>query len=538
MFDYNVELAVKELFLFQYVLADAIAEQSVFELLCKIYCICDSDRDELAVLLADERLANIRTLTDYFREMRLNQYFDNFVCRCDSGNERLDELIAIKGAAFERAQKVKLVSGYEKSCGVAYDELVSLTFDGVVAAKRILGILQTEGIYITMDKRAGAENLRFAAAWSDIPALVALIYYDADNRQDYFDRLYTVTRKTDYAVIVEELQIQYGIDKCEESATAKLLEKAFAVGAVKRDVCSSRILRIFESNVLSDKDKRTIVLSGNNEHISAVCGLPLRLTCDKIPTSVTDTPVLNRVEEKNALMRALDNNGLRNRVYFRSPCVCTDSAYLRSAYSEIIEKTFNGCNVVQIDAGALFPFDFDATENNVFVRSCREGKNNVYIIRLNGKLDDRIVSAVRAFASSGGRKSFPITRLGIGIDLSAVLSILICDVRNAKLLDGVVSAVNIADISDSETEFVLKDVLRRKRVDFEMKKLTIDSAAKGILLGIPIDKIGDLLDVAILSTRSENGCCDLSAEKLRQCMSDLSAFRTYGFGGNFHNAKK
>ncbi len=51
MFDYNTELAVKELFLLQYVLADAVNAQDAFALLCNIYCVGENERNEIAVLL-------------------------------------------------------------------------------------------------------------------------------------------------------------------------------------------------------------------------------------------------------------------------------------------------------------------------------------------------------------------------------------------------------------------------------------------------------------------------------------------------------
>ncbi|MDE5593461.1 MAG: hypothetical protein K2I75_05965 [Clostridiales bacterium] len=536
MFDYNTELALKELFLVQYVLGDAINAHDAFDFFCGVYCVDESDGKEIDALLDDKKLDNIHTVGDYYREVRLRQYFQNFRGGYVIEDERIEELISIKGATFEKAQNDKLACAYEKSCGRAYDELVRLAAEGTVSAKRILGILQTEGIYVTQDSRAGHENLRDAADWLDIQSLVTVIYYGEVDRREYLDKLYTVTQKTDYAVVVEQLQIRYGIENCMVSEHAKTLEKAFIIGVAKREICSAQRLRVLRSNVLSEKDKRAVLLSGNKDLIPAVCALPLQLDHRKIPMNKGVAAVLNRAEEMAAVTSVLENNDLRDRAFFRSLCICSNSEYVRDAYAEYIRNIFPDDNVVQIDVSSLLPIDLDATENNVFVRSCQEKCSNVYIIKLSGKIDERIVNLIKAFAPSGGRKAFAVSRLGIGIDLSAVLPVFICDGKNAQLLDGYVCVVKAADVTDDEKEVVLVDLLRKKQQAFSTGTITVDGAAKDILLDMPISRIDGVLDQAVLSRRVDDGPICLSADVIEKFVGDNKTYATYGFGGT--HAKK
>ena len=536
MFDYNVELAIKEAFLFEYVLADAVNAQDLFGLLCDIYCVDEQSRNEISELLQAERLVNMHTFDDYCREMRIKQYYNNFCGGYVVENEKVEQLVAIKGAVFEQAQNSKLFSGYDKSSSVAYDELVKLAFEGLVCAKRLLGVMQTEGIYITQDTRSGFENLQAAADWSDIQALVTMIYYNDTDRKYYLDKLFTVTEKNDYADIVEQLQMQYGIDSCNESNAVKMLEKAFAMGVIKRDICSSQHLRVLRSNVLSDKDKRTVLLSGSKEIVPIVCGLPLNLRCENIDPVVQVNAILNRFGEHEIVTRAIRNNRLRDREFYRCPCISSNSEFIREKYSDFICEAFGADRVVQIDVGFLMPIDFEAIENNVFIRSCVENSVNVFAIKLCGKIDERIVNLVKSFATGSVRKAYAISRLGISIDLSSVLPIFICDKRNAQLLDGVVNTISPIDVTEAEKPLALEDILHKKQAAFGMDSISFEEEAKEILLGLPIDKVGNVLDRAIMQ-QCQDGALQLSTEIVRSCIEKKETRDAYGFGGK-NNARK
>lgn len=536
MFDYNVELAIKELFLFDYVIGDAFNMQAVFELLCDIYCVGEGEQKEIISLLDNNRLNSIHTISDYYRESRIRQYYQNFCGGYFVDDERIEELIAVKGAVFEFAQRDKLLSAYEKTSGRSYDELVRLASTGVVSAKRLLGILQMEGIYITQDINVGFENIQDAADWLDIPALVTTIYYCDSSRQEFLDKLYSITQKTDYAVIVEQLQIQYSIESCAVSETAKSLEKAFEIGTAKRELCSSQHLRIIRSNVLSEDDKRTVLLSGNKELVPAVCGLPLQLEYKKININREASAVLKSDAEMAAIMSSLENNDLRNRDFFRSLCITSNSEYVREAYVDWIYRIFSESNVVLIDVASLLPIDLDATENNVFIRNCHEKDDNVYIVKLSGKIDERIVNLVKKIATSIGRKAFAITHFGISIDLCSALPIYICDRRNSQLLEGNVRIVNAANISESEKILALENILRKKQVDFSVGEITMEDSAKDILLNAPINKISDILDQIILTQRRDNKPIHLMTEIVQEYIGAKLSHNTYGFGGT--HAKK
>ncbi len=461
----------------------------------------------------------------------MKEYYQNFCGGYYIDDERVEELIAIKGAVFEKAQKDNLFCAHEKSSGVAYDELVRLASEGIISAKRLLGILQIEGIYITQDNSVGFENILDAADWLDIPALVTAIKYDNANRQEYLDKLYTVTQKTDYAVIVEQLQIQYGIENFKMSESAKVLDKSFAIGTAKRDVCSSQHLRVLRSNVLSDKDKRAVLLSGSKELVPAVCRLPLQLFSGKIRTSDGVRAVLDRTEENAVIMRALENNDLRNRDFYRSLCISSNSDYVRDAYADFIGKVFPESNIVNIDIASLLPTDLDSTDNNVFVRNCHENEDNVYIIRLAGKIDERIVNLVKTFTTSSNRRAFAISRFGINIDLSAVLPIFVCDGKNAQLLDGSISVVKVAEIAEDEKPLVLTELMDKKQAEFYVCEITLEDSAKEILLNFSVGKISNVLDQAILSQRIDNDPIILSVETIEKFIGDKRAFGAYGFGG-------
>lgn len=536
MFGYNLEYALKDLSAMQYILADAVDYREAFDVLCDIYSVSTVERDEITEIFADESIVEICTVNDYYRMQRIKEYMKN----CGGGyavrDERVEELIAIKGTVIEQLQKLGLLTAYETSSSMAFDELLRKAVEGLVIAKRILGIMQMQGIFTTRDKNAALKNIRDAADWLNIPAILVYMYFNESSRAEYMDKLYTVTEKSDYTVLVDQFSIAFGIDTYGVSKNAKLLEKAFVAETAKRDVCSSQQLRVLRCNTLSEKDKRVALLSGNKELMSAVCALPLKLSCGKLQAETTLPPVLDRIGESKSIMRALGGSDLRNRDFFKPVCICSPSKYMRNSYADAVVACFPTANVVRIDVASLFPSDFDATENNVFVRSCREKGNNVYIIELADKIDERIVKLVKTFASVSGRRAFSIQRLSITIDLSSVLPIFICDKANAQLLSGAVATVEIAEIRDDERPILLKDLIAKKETQFGIGKITLDDGAIEILLHAPIDNIGDILSDAILARYDLEQYICLSAAEMR--LHSQSKINNIGYGFGDHHVKK
>lgn len=531
MLDYKAEYAVKDLFAMQYVLADAIDYNETFSMLCGIYSVTIAERDELIGLLADENIVEIRTVQDYYRTQRIKEFIKPLGGRCVVEDERVEELTAVKGNIMEQLQKFGLLTSYETSYNIAFDELLRKATEGLVVAKHILGIMLMQGIFVTQDKDAALENIRDAADWGNIPTILAYMHFNEAARAEYMDRLYTVTDKSNCTALIESLQMLYGINNCRISQSAKLLEEAFIAGTAKRDVCSPQQLRILCGSALTDKDKGMIILSTNKELVSAAVGLPLNLRHGKIITAKTILPVFNRVTEAETIARRIDSSCLRGSDFLNPICLVSQSKFIRDAYINTIEKYFTGANVVRIAAAMLLPFNFDSTENNVFVRSCNERMNNIYIIELTGEIDERIIKLIRLFAAASHRRAFPISRMQISIDLSPILPIFICDRFNAKQFCGEVHKIEIADVTDNEKKMALKDLSNKMRSAFRINKLTFDDGAVEILLRVPIDTIEEILTDAVLAKCGAERNIRLSAEEMQ--LHSQSKIRTvgYGFGG-------
>ena len=82
----------------------------------------------------------------------------------------------------------------------------------------------------------------------------------------------------------------------------------------------------------------------------------------------------------------------------------------------------------------------------------------------------------------------------------------------------------------------MDDLLGKKQQAFSTGAITVDDAAKSILLDMPVSKIDSILDRAVLSRRIDNGPVCLSADIIEKFIGDKKSGETFGFGGT--HAKK
>lgn len=528
---------ITNLFLHTYFMFESVAGKLVgnsrllFDKLYSAFLLPETEREKLFAATQAEVVREIETYGNYAQICRIQKLSAH--TDLDGIPVELREIIAVKGSALKTLKQ----NGHDKQVDETETSVCNFLNDtaneGLVSSLYILGFLQCEGMFISKNEKLGRKNLNKAAVWNSVEGILLALAYDESNRQKNLDRLYTITCGTIYDGISNSAQKAYLLREAKLAPENKLLKKAFGAAILKSDVYVSQYARFIFSDVLSFKDKERALFSGHREVVSETADLPLKLHCESLafaPAAIRELP-LKREVEQDKICNIISYADMRSDPAFRPLCVHCDSNYLLDLHVAAIGKAFPSAHIERIDVADLVEYDFEPTKNNVFVRSCDEDKQNVFIITCKGELRVGALNAVKNFLQSDKRKKFRLQHPGVEIDLSAVLPVCFCDKQNVAALKPYCDVVTIAAVNATEKYRLVSYVLHEKSTLYNVADLQMDAEAKDALMSYSIDNVERVLDRTLRYNRGLN-CATLTAELLKEFSGgDSCATNKYGFGG-------
>nr|MDE5592623.1 hypothetical protein [Clostridiales bacterium] len=318
-----------------------------------------------------------------------------------------------------------------------------------------------------------------------------------------------------------------------EVKESKLLSKAFALGKLTPDVYSAQYARIILSDMLAPRDKERTIFSPNDQAISEVAELPLKLhsvafALDR--TAFDDMPLV-RQKEQDRIALCLSNSDLLERSAFRPLCVCADSEYLRALYARHIRAAFKSAHVEYVDVAGLGEHDLQPTGKNVFVRSCDEDCFNVYFISFVGNIADGVMQEAIEFLQSRRRKKFCLLSPGVVINLGKVLPICFCDKQNAKELKKYCDVVTVGAVSAAEKTAAYGDMVASKQRLYGATNVTLSEAAVSRLNELSVDGAESVIDSVIKYNRGKAETV-ITPALIDECAATRAEKHRYGFGGD------
>lgn len=539
MFNTLTELFLHTYFLFNGIAGKLISEKkSVFDKLAAVFRIPEKERVTLFALTGRKEVFEIVTYNDYAQACRIQELY-----RLE-GNEGkyppdLREIVAVKGDTLRKLNQM----GFEKYAEATETGVCKLLADGankgIVTFLFVLGFMQCEGIFVEKNVRLGVKNLERAARWNSTEGILLSLYYDEKKREKNFNRLYTVTRGTIYEEVCALVGESYGLSDGRILPEHKLLQKAFGKGELKSELYDAQYSRFLFSEVLTPKDKAHAIYAGHKEAVAATADLPLKLTFGELafqPAAMKELPIPRR-EERDKIARCAYNADMRSDAAYRPLCIGADSDYLLRLYLSAVSKAFLSAHVERIDVAGLNEYDFEPTKNNVFVRSCNEEKQNVYLLCFKGEIGEGVRNLIRGFLRSDKRAKFRLLNPAVEIDLSAVLPVCFCDKQNASWLQEECDLVSLAPVSNAEKPVLLTKILAAKAEQYKMKSVIADAAAFRILLGYSVDRAENVVDRAVRFNRSA-GALTITADMLKELAAADAGQRTkFGFGGSDNDSK-
>ncbi len=508
-------------------------ERVVFDKLYKVFLLSEKDKKKLFEMTQREEVSDIKTYSDYERVCRIKEYSELAGVKNVIPDE-LVELITIKGQALKDAKEL----GRDESAfeiDITNTAVCNLLMDnanrGLIMALCTLGFLHCEGLYSWQNKTVGLKLLERAAKWNSFEGILLALYYDSDNRRINFNRIYTVMRDTPLERIITSVSKAYGLDNPCVEREAVLIAAAFSEDKLDARRYSPNHARFIYSRIIEYKDKINAIGSKEGKAISEFINLPLNLAKAEIEfdSSALKLPV-ERVKEERQIGNNIANADLRFDKNFHPLCITSESEYLRNLYIERICSAFPSARVVKIEVADLTPHDVEPAVNNVFIRSCDEDKQNIYVLHIKGEVSSEALNAVKNFIQSEKRARFFLAAPNTVVDMGAILPICVCDAKNAAALRMYCDVVTVAPVSEEEKHKLLEYALREKTARYKMSDVIIDADAERRLCEEPIDAAILLLDKVLQANRKRTNIT-VSSEMLGEFLSEINGNIKFGFGG-------
>lgn len=535
MKDIIQELFLREYFLFRSVLGGQIGERRRwFTLLARQYFVDDAQADELFPLTESDAAEAIATAHDYMQYCRIKQYAKIGQLGLPA-NAADDEMIAIKGSASVLAEGLGLGKRGDPLCSEIYNKLSFCADGGNVHAMRVLGTLLCEGGPIGQNIRAGRKYLEMSADWNDVGSLLALLAYGTEGRAFQLSRLFTATYGTPYFSLYERASAAFCMPKAVAVGEVRLLEQAFRSGALKRDTYEPKYARIVYGSAASLADRERAVFSASKEYLSAVGDLPLKLRKKArryaVPESVKYFP-LPRDGERKEVLKKLQNADLCGIEPYRPLCICSDSHYLLNLYAEFVTELGAERHTERIEISRLTGYDLEPTQNNVFLRSVDEDRDNSFLLFFTGEIQRDVLESSLAFLNGGQRMKFHLNNPSATLDLSAVLPVCFCDRANVKHMRDACDVLFLADVTREEMPSALLDMLSVCARRYGVERAELDDGLIEELSVRTPDEAERILDEAVRANRTQEGPVILKTDDVQAFIRSAErGKRGFGFGG-------
>lgn len=472
------ERCLASYFKIELLIGDFVSAQEctdLFASMCDIFLIPEGEREKLFALTRLDTVSAIRCESDYNLHKRIQEFL-----RLSSGDKgNIETVVAnIKGRAITTLKEVGYNAILDATKPATYSFLTNASQCGIIEAMRSLGIMQVLGLFTGEDKASGLRLINRCAKWNDPDAILAMLAYDEDSREENISRLYSVSNGTPFEVVFDIAKKVYGFDRVEPSSETELIEKAIGLNIVKSQVYSPQVSRIVYSKILDEGDKMRLVL--NNKNILAeVNDLPLALK--NIPlVALTDKVggLLDRDAEKASVIQSILYASETNAL---SPCIVTNDDFVAQDYFEVISEAFPEANIIDIDARALGRGDFNPDKNHVLVREIDENKRNIMLIVLRGVADFGAVELLSRFLKDTVRDDFRLSVPAVTLNLAWVLPVVICDTACVKYVRHLCDCIETAPIDEEEIDALIDKLLLRKSIEYAVADISIEKEAKDAL---------------------------------------------------------
>lgn len=507
MNEYLLEQFLAKYYLFEGVCGDFVTDgekKQVFYHMAKIFCL--EDTEQLAKYFEDsslEHFAKVKDLASYERLCRTIE-FAKLSGQEIKLSDRDRTILAKKREAMTVKNSVfKLPEGLTKD-GVC-TSLLNTAHNGSIDAMMLLSYLEYCGICVSSDERTAIKRIRLCAKWNDLFGNLMGLAVDAERRSAYADTLYTVLTSSNHKQVFDYICQSIGADViASERPIARIIEKAFGFGIVKRNFYDESFAKIAFCQIISDKDKEKLLLNRQKDAIVSLGDIPFDA---KYPAKLCfDKTCRERVE----FVREDELKGILTSVGTAINCsadvytplmIEAPDEYVAKMYVDMLKNGFKGSFVKELDAASLCEMDLAPTRENVILRTmCETGSaRTVFIIRHCEKLDERSVKLFTRLLDPVERRSWRMASPQISLDLSGLMFILVKSTAQcfASELASKCDLVRVGQISAEEKRLAIRNMFGKRAASFGRGDLVLDEECGQFLATFDTLNAQKIIDGAI-----------------------------------------
>jgi len=546
---YLVEPLLTQFFLLDAVCGDYIdenARREIFRKMTGVFCIDGVAETEVYFRTANEEL--YRSISDYPAYERLCRTLE-FAQRTGQTVEmdavdrvilaRKREAMQIKSRLFEK--------GKNMTADLVADTLTTTAMNGNVDAMVLLAFMEYHGICVCQDRKNALKRLRLCAGWNHLFGNLMGIAYDRENADAYYSRLHTVLRSGDRREVFAYICKRKGVTAVpQKDSVASVLEKAFGMGIIKRDMYDRSFARVAFSRLISAEDKEKVLLNKKADAVAAFQDIPFdavrgeafafdRESAKKIP--------LPRQEELNKLFCSIYPVTCNMPQNYRTLLVAGEDDYLSEMYAAALKAGFAGeTAVLEVDAGTLSRADFLGGKEHFILRGLSETRQTrtVFLLKHCDELDEELLESLTDLLDYGYRRRFKLLEPTVSIDLSDVVLVLFASSvnENVKALASSCDLVRTGRITKEEKEVMIQNVFHTRANAFGIARATLDAEGVAYLTPFETGKICLLIDSA-LRQAAFNQESVITAKSLKTISTRQNinhSRREFGYVGGYYEA--
>ena len=385
------------------------------------------------------------------------------------------------------------------------DTLLTTAMNGNVDAMVTLAYMEYHGLCVCQDTKSALKRIRLCAKWNHLLGNLMGIAYDKRNRSAYYNTLYTVMRSSHQREAFAYLCRVGGYKKaCEKQTVARIIDRAFGLGIIRRDLYDALFAQVAFSPLISDEDKKKLLLNKRQGAIEALSDLPFDVERDTLfafDHHPEDMP-LQREEEMAQVLYSLYPAVSNRPATYRTLLVTGDDAYVSAMYAAAIKKGFAAHNrVIEVDAGNLTLQDFVGSKEHFILRGLSETgqSHTVFLVTHCEEIGEREQEELVKLLDYEYRRKFNLVEPTVSVDLSDVLIVLFAakTTSSVRRLAQECEVVRAARISEAEKRTVIDRTFHDRAHALGVTAATLEEEGAVYLTSFAAEQIVRILDGAL-----------------------------------------
>lgn len=512
---YLIEPLLTQFFLIDAICKGFIDEKGrhkLFRELAKVFCVPMNKETESYYAAANsEEYKNITDYSAYERLCRTIEFAEN--SGQDVGLTPVDRVILAQKRESMLIKTELFKQSKNLTTDIIADTLLNTAMNGNVDAMVTLAFMEYHGICICKDRENALKRMALCAKWNHLFGNLMGIAYDKENTDGYYDTLFTILRSSNQREVFKYVVEFTSYNKeCTKNPVARIIEKAFGLGIVRRCAYDQIFAKVAFSELISAEDKEKLLLNKKKDAIVSLSVIPFDVERDQKLTfseaKARKLPLMREDELEKIFCSISPATGGRPRLY-RTLLVAGDDDYISEMYLSALKKGFKEENkVIEIDASMLAPQDFAGAQENFILRGLSETKKShtVFLIKHCDEIGDREMAELTKLLDYEYRRKFKLLEPAVSLDLSDVLIVLFASECNGKVrrLAEDCDVVWTSRISDTEKQTVIEAAFRARSKSFGCGKVKLDEGCKEYLAPFKTGQIIRLIDDALKKAAYEN----------------------------------